>query len=104
MKYENIKSDTVILFCSKFCQQLCFIFWRPQVDTCCVCEELSLKIKSPHLSNTNKRVAVAELMIHKSRSKKFYNAIKFDAHEGQADETTLSIFSYLTYPYKKHFI
>lgn len=30
-------------------------FGRPQVDTCCTCEELNLKIKSPHLNDVAKK-------------------------------------------------
>ncbi|KAE9522462.1 hypothetical protein AGLY_017123 [Aphis glycines] len=41
-------------------------FGRPQVDVC-------TKIKSPTLNHVAKRVAVAELVVHKNRAKKFYN-------------------------------
>lgn len=51
-------------------------FGRPQVDTCAVCEELNVKIKAPHLNVTAKRVAVAELMVHKRKSKIFYNKLE----------------------------
>lgn len=63
-----------------------------------------LNIKSPHLSDTNKIVSIAEMMLHKRCCKKLYNAVKFDAHEGQVNDSTLSICftickmcSYLTY-------
>lgn len=48
-------------------------FGRPQVDVCSTCEELNTKIKSPTLNDVAKRVAVAELVVHKNRAKKFYN-------------------------------
>lgn len=51
-------------------------FGRPQVDTCVVCEELKLKLKSPHLNDVAKRVAAAELLIHRRRAKKFYSSLK----------------------------
>jgi len=51
-------------------------FGRPQVDTCCKCEELNIKIKSPSLGDAAKRAAVAELVVHKRRSKKFYTSLK----------------------------
>lgn len=51
-------------------------FGRPQVDTCNVCEELNLKIKSPSLGDTAKKVAVAEKVVHCRRSQKFYTALK----------------------------
>lgn len=47
-------------------------FGRPQVDVCSTCEELNIKIKSPFLNETAKRCAVAELIVHKRRSSKFY--------------------------------
>ena len=49
-------------------------FGRPQVDTCIRCEELSVKLKSASLEAA-KRVAAAEQIIHKRRSKKFYSKI-----------------------------
>lgn len=51
-------------------------FGRPPQDTCTTCEELNNKIKNPLLNDTAKRVAVAELMVHLRRSKKFYNSLK----------------------------
>ncbi|XP_069687193.1 uncharacterized protein [Periplaneta americana] len=51
-------------------------FGRPQVDVCSKCEELGVKIKSSNLCDSLKRVAVVEMMVHKRRSKKFYNKIK----------------------------
>lgn len=51
-------------------------FGRPQVDVCSTCETLNSKIKDQNLNETAKRVAVAELMVHKRRSKKFYAQLK----------------------------
>lgn len=76
-----------------------------------MCEESSVTIKISYLPDTNKKVSVAKLIIHKRRSKKIYNDIKFDAYEGQADDINLFIYnstickicSYLTYPSKKLF-
>ena len=50
-------------------------FGQPQVDTCCVCEQLKVKIKSPNLNDKAKRVAVAEQIVHKRRAEKFYKKI-----------------------------
>lgn len=47
-------------------------FGRPQVDVCSICEELNTKIKSSSLNEVAKRVAVAELLVHKRRAKKFF--------------------------------
>ncbi|KAF2890139.1 hypothetical protein ILUMI_16034, partial [Ignelater luminosus] len=46
------------------------------VDVCNDCETLSLKLKNKSLNDTVKRVAAAELLVHKRRSKKFYNVLK----------------------------
>lgn len=48
-------------------------FGRPQIDVCSTCEELETKIKSPHLHDNAKRVAVAEKVVHLRRAKKFYS-------------------------------
>lgn len=55
-------------------------FGRPQVDTCIKCEELTVKIKSPHLGEHAKRAAEAELAVHKRRAKKFHNKISEIRH------------------------
>jgi hypothetical protein len=60
-------------------------FGRPQIDICCVCEELKLKIKSPHLNDAAKRCAEAELAIHKRKSKKFYNKLKKEVENKSSD-------------------
>ncbi|CAH1971099.1 unnamed protein product [Acanthoscelides obtectus] len=51
-------------------------FGRPQVDTCCTCEELSNKIKPKALNDVAKRVAVAEKIVHQRRAKQFYSKMK----------------------------
>ncbi len=52
-------------------------FGQPQKDDACVtCEELSVKIKSNQLCDNVKRAAAAELIVHKRRSKKCYEAMK----------------------------
>ncbi|XP_072399201.1 uncharacterized protein [Diabrotica undecimpunctata] len=51
-------------------------FAQPVKDACVTCEELNLKIKSPVLNENAKRVAVAELTVHKRKSKKFYASLK----------------------------
>lgn len=61
-------------------------FGRPQVDTCCVCEELSVKINSKFLNDNTKRVAAAEKIIHVRRSKKFFKKINEIKDIVKADE------------------
>lgn len=51
-------------------------FGRPQVDVCSECERLGGRIKDINLNDNAKRVATAELMVHKRRAKKFYTKLK----------------------------
>ncbi|KAJ9600387.1 hypothetical protein L9F63_009315 [Diploptera punctata] len=51
-------------------------FGRPQVDVCSTCEDLNTKIKSSTLNDVAKRAAVAELLVHKRRAKKFYSKME----------------------------
>lgn len=51
-------------------------FGRPQVDTCCTCEELDVKIKCKFLNEIAKKAAEAENTIHSRRAKKFYSKMK----------------------------
>lgn len=53
-------------------------FGKPQVDICSTCEELKIKIKSPHLNDIAKRNAGVELMIHRRRAEKFYTTLQND--------------------------
>lgn len=77
-------------FLKFFNENFSLSFGRPQVDCCCTCEELNLKIKSPHINDAAKRCAAAELMIHKRRAKKFYNELKKES-ECKTEPQVLSI-------------
>lgn len=79
-KYPNEKISYEY-FSNYFEENYRLPFGRPQIDSCCKCEELELKIKSPHLNEAAKRAAQAELDVHKRKSKKFYNKIKVDADD-----------------------
>lgn len=71
-------------------------FGRPQVDTCCKCEELGVKIKSPYLNDVAKRTAVTELLVHKRQSKTFYSALQCERSEGRNEKHILSLaFDYM---------
>nr|CAI5857087.1 unnamed protein product [Callosobruchus analis]CAI5867925.1 unnamed protein product [Callosobruchus analis] len=59
-----------------FRQNFNLSFGRPQVDVCNECETISLKLRNKALNDTAKRVATAELLVHKRRAKKFYNTLK----------------------------
>ena len=67
-------------FLSYFKDNFTLRFGQPQIDSCCTCEELNLKLRNPHLSDAAKRNAAAELMLHKRRSKKFYNKLQTESN------------------------
>jgi len=58
-------------------------FGQLQIDTCCTCESLNVKIKSPHLNDAAKRVSVVEMMVHKRKAKKYYACIKKEVEDKQ---------------------
>lgn len=71
-------------------------FGRPQVDTCCKCEELDIKIKSSTLGEAAKRAATAELAVHKRKAKKFYTSLKESTDECKnRDELAVLTFDYM---------
>lgn len=51
-------------------------FGRPQVDVCCECERLNIRLQKPDLNETAVKTTEAELVVHKRRAKKFYASIK----------------------------
>lgn len=53
-----------------------FSFGRPQVDVCSECEHLGSRIRDKNLNDNAKRVATAQLLIHKNPANKFYNKLK----------------------------
>nr|CAI5840303.1 unnamed protein product [Callosobruchus analis] len=59
-----------------FTENFVLKFGRPQVDACGECEKLSMKLKDHRLNDTAKRVAAAEMMVHKRRANKFYTRLK----------------------------
>lgn len=66
-------------------------FGRPQVDCCGVCEELEVKLQNPFLCDAAKRVATAELLVHKRRAKKFYAQLKKEREDKQDHVLAISI-------------
>lgn len=88
-KYLSEKLDVKtmrVLFTEKYPKQKCnyyfylkifkekfsLSFGRPQVDTCCQCEALDIKMKSKSLNETAKLAAKAEKEVHEGRAKKFH--------------------------------
>lgn len=73
-----------------------YSFGRPQVDVCSTCEELNMKIKSSTLNEAAKRAAVAELIVHKRRAKKFYGKLQEVTELCKSREDTSAIvFDYM---------
>lgn len=76
-KYSLTDSDCKYSYYYKmYKEHFNYRFGRPQIDTCCECEQLSVRLKNPQLNDTAKRVAAAQLLVHKSRSNKFYNSLR----------------------------
>lgn len=75
--HPNLKNTVKYEFYLKFFKEnFALKFGRPQVDVCSQCEELGTKLKDQNLNDNAKRVAAAELMIHKRRANKFYSKLK----------------------------
>lgn len=65
-------TDTIIkyeFYVKYFNENFNLKFGRPQIDTCAFCEEREVKFKSPHINENAKRVATAELLVHRRRAK-----------------------------------
>nr|CAI5826625.1 unnamed protein product [Callosobruchus analis] len=48
---------------------------RPQVDVCSECERHGTRLKDVNLKDNAKKVDAAEVMVHETRAKRFYNKI-----------------------------
>ena len=66
-------------------------FGKPQIDNCCFCEEKKVRIRSPHLHDTAKRVATAELMVHMRRAKQFTSALNETTKKSKENENILGL-------------
>lgn len=73
-RYPNYKV-TYAFYANYYKTTFSLRFGRPQIDTCIVCEELSVKLKNPTLAFNAKKAVEAELAVHKRRAKKFHNKI-----------------------------
>ena len=89
-KYPNQKVS-FSFYRSFFRENFNLSFGRPQVDVCSTCELLNNKIKDRNLNETAKRTAVAELIVHKRRAKKFYSKITRDVKETENKQQVLSL-------------
>ena len=90
---EKFPNDRISykFFWSYFKENYDLRFGRPAKDTCSTCEELNAKIKSETLNDNAKRVAVAELLVHKRRSKKFYTTLDSVKKMCEQNDDTLGI-------------
>lgn len=66
-------------------------FGRPQVDTCCTCEEIKIKLKNQNLNDAAKRVAAAELAVHKRKAGAFYRNLKAETGNVATHDGVLSL-------------
>ena len=90
---SSIKYDYYLKY---FREHFNYRFGRPQVDTCCQCEELGVKVKSSSLGDAAKRTAAAELIVHKRRAKKFYQYLKNAETRCKTNENVLALsFDYM---------
>lgn len=59
--YKDLNSETDVKY--RFYSKI-FKWHFDQVDTCCMCETLDLKLKSNSLNAVAKNVSLTELLIH----------------------------------------
>lgn len=64
-------------------------FCRPQVNSCCTCEELKVKLHSSNLCDSAKLCAEAELCSHKRNSQNLCALVMFDSTDWKNDDITL---------------
>ncbi|KAJ4429303.1 hypothetical protein ANN_26307 [Periplaneta americana] len=65
-----------------FKERFSLSFGKPQMDTYCTCQQLSVRMKSPSLNDNAKRVAGAEFIVHKEEptsSPKKWNTVLISA-------------------------
>ncbi|XP_063228181.1 uncharacterized protein LOC134534082 [Bacillus rossius redtenbacheri] len=74
-KYQNTKASYKY-YLKYYNENFRYRFGRPQIDVCSTCEELTTKLKSPHVAEILKRAAESELVVHKRRNQTFYKSLK----------------------------
>lgn len=90
-KYEVGKKVSYITYYNFFKENFKLSFGRPQIDVCATCERLNIKLRDSNLNINAKKVAEAELTVHKRRSNKFYAKLKSEATETASNSHILSI-------------
>ena len=71
----NHRQVTYSLYRSVFGSDFNLGFGRPSTDKCSTCEQFKLRVKDPALSEEDSRVIAAEFIIHRRRSRKFYDLL-----------------------------
>lgn len=74
-----------------FKHQFSLTFGRPQVDTCCTCEEIKIKLLSPTVNDAAKKIATIEKAIHLRRAKKFSTEMQVLTEIMKHDDTVGAI-------------
>nr|XP_018910439.1 PREDICTED: uncharacterized protein LOC109039424 [Bemisia tabaci] len=74
-----------------FRERFSLAFGRPQVDTCCTCEALDVKIKNTNLNDAAKKAAIAEKIVHLKRAEKFYLKLNSVKEKCENDPTHFGI-------------
>ncbi|KAL4152920.1 hypothetical protein QTP88_000753 [Uroleucon formosanum] len=94
--YPDLAVKVKYNFYYKYCKEnFDYTFGRPQVDVCSQCESLNAKIRDPALSESAKRGAAGELVLHKRRAKKCYTELN-TAKENKDDDTVVLCFDYMS--------
>lgn len=74
-----------------FNEEFSLCFKPPQVDDCCLCEELSQKIQSKDLSDEDKKLYIAQKLVHLHRANKFYKKLQEIQALSQTEDDVLGI-------------
>lgn len=82
-------------YCKFFNENFKLAFGRPQVDVCSICEQLNIKIKDTRLSETVRRCAVGEMIVHKRKAKKFYTTLKHESEKKDEPQVLAICFDYM---------
>lgn len=69
-KYPHMKNNNLVrneFFLKYYKDNSNYKFGRPQVDVCSICEDLTVKMRSP-LNNYARLAAAADILVHKLKS------------------------------------
>ncbi len=89
-KYPSV-SVSQSFFESVFREKYALRFGKPQVDTCCFCEEIDTKLQDPTLTAEERASAIITKAAHKKLASKFHAKMREIAEKSKTDPTTLGI-------------